>query len=262
MSGHRGFGCKKRMVRIARPGQTAPIMTKTMIVEKIDALPWDDLRAGIDTEGWVATGPLLSAAECDRLIALYDREDGFRGRVVMARHGLGRGEYRYFDYPLPDTVAGLRAALYPHLAPLANAWAEGLGEETTYPPDLAGFLDRCRVGGQARPTPLLLRYGPGDFNRLHQDLYGPLAFPIQATILLTDPAAFEGGEFLLVEQRPRMQSRGEVVPLARGEAVLFCVNRRPVPGKRGFYRVVMRHGVSRLRAGGRHALGVIFHDAG
>ncbi|MDA0705013.1 MAG: 2OG-Fe(II) oxygenase [Proteobacteria bacterium] len=249
------------MVRAARPRQTAPIMTKTTIAERIDALPWDDLRGRLDSEGWATTGPLLSAAECDGLVALYDWEDGFRSRVVMARHGLGCGEYRYFDYPLPDSVTVLRASLYPHLAPLTNAWAEALGEEAAYPPDLAAFLDRCRAGGQARPTPLLLRYGPGDFNRLHQDLYGPLAFPIQATILLSDPAVFEGGEFLLVEQRPRMQSRGEVVPLGRGEAVLFCVNRRPVLGKPGFYRVVMRHGVSRLRAGGRHALGIIFHDA-
>ncbi|MBT6119728.1 MAG: 2OG-Fe(II) oxygenase [Rhodospirillaceae bacterium] len=236
-------------------------MTKKTIAERVDALPWDGLRAGLDAEGWAVTGPLLSAAECDRLAALYDRDSGFRNWVIMARHGLGRGEYRYFDYPLPDAVAGLRTAFYPHLAPLANAWAEALGEEAAYPPDLAGFLDRCRAEGQARPTPLLLRYGPGDFNRLHQDLYGPLAFPIQATILLTDPAEFDGGEFLLVEQRPRMQSRGEVVPLARGEAVLFCVSRRPVMGKRGFYRVAMRHGVSRLRMGRRHTLGVIFHDA-
>jgi hypothetical protein len=249
------------MVRAARSRQTGPIMTEKTIAGRVDALPWDALLAGLDAEGWATTGPLLTARECDRLIALYDREDGFRSRVVMARHGLGRGEYRYFDYPLPEAVAALRAALYPRLAPLANAWAEALGEEAAYPPDPGCFLDRCRAAGQARPTPLLLRYGPGDFNRLHQDLYGPLAFPIQAAFLLSDPADFEGGEFLLVEQRPRMQSRGEVVPLVRGEAVLLCVNRRPVLGKRGHFRVVMRHGVSRLRAGGRHALGIIFHDA-
>ena len=232
------------------------------IAERIDALPWDALRARLDEDGWATTGPLLDPRECDALTALYDRDAGFRSRVVMVRHGLGRGEYRYFDYPLPETVAALRTGLYPHLAPLADAWAEALGDETGYPPTLVDFMVRCRAAGQARPTPLLLRYGPGDFNRLHQDLYGPLAFPIQATVLLSDPAAFDGGEFLLVEQRPRMQSRGEVVPLAQGEAVLFCVNRRPVQGKRGHFRVTTRHGVSRLRAGRRHALGVIFHDAG
>jgi hypothetical protein len=204
----------------------------------------------------------LSPAECAALAAAYDDDAAFRSRVVMARHGYGRGEYRYFAYPLPDLVATLRTALYERLAPIANAWNAALGLPVRYPPDHAGFLARCHAAGQTRPTPLLLRYGTGDYNCLHQDLYGEHVFPLQVACLLAEPGTdFTGGEFVLTEQRPRMQSRAEVVALARGEGVIFAVHRRPVRGARGVTRVNLRHGVSRLRSGRRHTLGVIFHDA-
>jgi hypothetical protein len=207
-------------------------------------------------------GPLLGADECAALSAHYDDDTRFRSRVVMARHGFGRGEYKYFAYPLPDPIAALRTALYPPLAQIANRWNEQMGVATRYPDDHAAWLARCHAAGQEKPTPLLLRYGPGDYNCLHQDLYGEHVFPLQATVLLSRPGDdFSGGEFLLTEQRPRMQSRAEVVPLAQGEAVIFPVHHRPVAGTRGIYRVNMRHGVSRLRAGRRHTLGIIFHDA-
>ena len=228
----------------------------------VAALDWERIAADLDERGCAVTGPLLTPAECAALAGLYDEDAAFRSRVVMARHGFGRGEYKYFAYPLPETVAALRGALYPHLAPVANRWAERLGGEAAYPARHDSYLARCHAAGQSRPTPLLLRYGEGDYNCLHQDLYGALAFPLQATLLLSAPGAdFAGGEFVLTEQRPRMQSRPEVVALGQGEGVVFAVNQRPVRGTRGDYRVTMRHGVSRLRSGRRLTLGVIFHDA-
>jgi hypothetical protein len=232
------------------------------VAARVAAADWARIEAELEARGAATTGPLLSPAECRALAALYAGESGFRSRVVMARHGFGQGEYKYFAYPLPPTVAELRKALYPRLAPTARRWHEAMGRAADIPPTLDAYLKRCHDAGQTRPTPLLLRYGAGDYNCLHQDLYGELAFPLQATILLSAPGAdFEGGEFVLVEQRPRMQSRPEVVPLSQGEAVIFAVNERPVAGKRGPYRVKMRHGVSRLREGERLTLGVIFHDA-
>lgn len=229
---------------------------------RITALDWPGIAAALDARGSATTGPLLTAAECTALSSGYDAADGFRSRVVMARHGYGQGEYKYFAYPLPPVVAGLRTALYPHLAAIANRWATALGQPAGYPGDHAAFVARCHDAGQTRPTPLLLRYGPGDYNCLHQDLYGDLHFPLQVAFLLDEPGTgFTGGEFLLTEQRPRMQSRAEVVALRRGEGVIFAVNQRPVAGSRGTYRVAMRHGVSRLHTGRRHTLGVIFHDA-
>lgn len=230
-------------------------------MKDINALDWDEITRALDADGFATIGQLLSRAECEALITLYEREALFRSRVTMARHGFGSGEYKYFDYPLPPLVADLRRGVYPYLAPLANRWAEAMRQEQRYPLDLAAFTERCHDAGQTKATPLLLRYGPGDFNRLHRDLYGPLAFPIQMALLLSDPAEFEGGEFMLVENRPRMQARGEVVSLTRGAAVIFAVNERPVQGTRGTYRVSMRHGVSRLASGRRYTLGVIFHDA-
>lgn len=223
-------------------------------------LPADSsmIAAALDARGWAVIPGLLDAAACTDAIALYDSAS-FRSHVVMARHGYGRGEYRYFAYPLPPAVQALRAALYPVLAPVANGWNARMGLETRFPPDHAAFLDRCHAAGQQRPTPLLLRYGPGDYNCLHQDVYGPQLFPLQAAILLS--AAVSGGEFVLTEQRPRMQSRVQVVDLQQGDAVVFAVNNRPVRGVRGDYRVMMRHGVSEVRSGSRHTLGIIFHDA-
>jgi hypothetical protein len=221
----------------------------------------DDL-AGLDRDGFAVLPGLLDGAECRALAALYDDRERFRSRVVMARHGFGEGEYKYLAYPLPPRVAALRRSLYPLLAPVANRWQAQLGLPAAFPPELDAYLARCHAAGQTRPTPLILKYGPGDYNCLHQDLYGELVFPLQATVLLSRPGEdFAGGEFLLVEQRPRRQSKGEVVPLKQGDAVVFPVNHRPVAGTRGFYRVTMRHGVSRVRAGARFTLGIIFHDA-
>jgi len=212
--------------------------------------------------GFAVIPGLIGPDECQSLAAFWPDQARFRSRVVMQRHGYGRGEYQYFTYPLPDPVERLRQALYPPLAAVANRWNEQLGHEKRFPPTLKGWLGECHAGGQKRPTPLLLRYGPGDYNCLHRDLYGELVFPLQATILLSDPARdFSGGEFILVEQRPRQQSRGEVVPLKQGDAVVFAVNERPVQGTRGFHRTAMRHGVSSLREGERFTLGIIFHDA-
>jgi uncharacterized protein len=209
-----------------------------------------------------AIAPLLDSETCRALAALYDDDSRFRSRVVMQRHNFGRGEYKYFAYPLPEPVSKLRRALYPPLAAVANTWRAALGEQSRFPPTLDAFLAQCHSAGQTRPTPLLLRYDPDDYNCLHQDLYGPLVFPLQLTVLLSEPGAdFTGGEFVLVEQRPRAQSRPIVVPLAQGEAVIFPVHHRPVQGTRGPHRVTMRHGVSRVRSGRRHTLGVIFHDA-
>jgi len=221
-----------------------------------------ELADDLDARGWSILPELLSPADCTALTALYDAPAHFRSQVHMARHGFGRGEYRYFAYPLPPMIADLRRALYARLAPIANRWHERMGLPVRFPADHGEFLARCHAAGQRRPTPLLLRYGPGDYNCLHQDLYGEHVFPLQVAVLLSDPAHdFAGGEFILTEQRPRMQSRAEVVPLAQGDAVVFAVNQRPVTGSRGDYRVTLRHGVSALRAGCRHALGIIFHDA-
>jgi uncharacterized protein len=220
------------------------------------------LATSLDAEGWATVQRVLSTQQCRELAASYDREPLFRSRVIMARHGFGRGEYRYFAYPLPPPVQSLREAFYCPLAAIANRWAEALAERARFPARLEEYLARCHAAGQTRPTPLLLRYGAGDFNCLHQDVYGEQLFPLQITVLLSRPGIdFEGGEFVLTEQRPRMQSRASVVPLEQGDAVIFAVRHRPVRGSRGWYRVMLRHGVSRLRAGARHTLGVIFHDA-
>ena len=227
-----------------------------------DQQDWTHIAAELDAQGWAVLPGLLDNAACDATAALYDRETGFRSRVVMARHGFGRGEYRYFAYPLPGTVERLRGALYPRLAPIANGWQARLGREARFPDDHADYITRCHAAGQTRPTPLLLRYGPGDYNCLHQDLYGAEVFPLQVAVLLAEPGRdFSGGELVLTEQRPRMQSRVAVVPLAKGDGVVFAVNSRPVKGVRGDYQVKMRHGVSRLLSGQRHVLGIIFHDA-
>jgi hypothetical protein len=223
---------------------------------------WNPALAALDAGGYAVLPGLLDIAECRDLRALYDQDSAFRSRIVMARHNFGRGEYKYLRYPLPAPVAALRTALYARLAPLANEWHRRLHLEPRFPPDLDAFLAHCHKAGQRRPTPLILKYEPGDYNCLHQDLYGDFVFPIQATILLSAPGEdFTGGEFVLVEQRPRMQSRAEIVPLGGGDAVIFAVNYRPVCGTRGDYRVAMRHGVSRVRSGRRFTLGVIFHDA-
>lgn len=237
-------------------------MTAGPIARRVAALDWPALAASLDEHGFATTGPLLTPSECRALVALYDDPARFRSRIVMARHGFGRGEYQYFAASLPPPVATLREALYRPLAPIANEWATRLGQAADYPPTLAAYLARCHEAGQTRPTPLLLRYGAGDYNCLHRDLYGPLVFPLQATILLARPGAdFSGGEFLLVEQRPRQQSIGRVVPLGQGEAVIFAVRDRPRAGARGTYRASMRHGVSVVSRGRRTTLGLIFHDA-
>jgi hypothetical protein len=225
-------------------------------------LDWHRIKVELNDHGCATTGPLLSPSECAALAAIYDDDSQFRSRVVMARHGFGRGEYKYFTYPLPDRVAELREALYPRLARIANGWQEALGATDRFPGDHRKFLERCHAAGQRHPTPLLLRYTEGDYNCLHQDLYGELVFPMQVAFLLSAPGRdFAGGEFVLTEQRPRMQSRVDVVPLQQGEGVIFAVNQRPAQGTRGVYRVTMRHGVSRLRSGRRLTLGIIFHDA-
>ena len=232
------------------------------IAARVAALDWPHIAADLDTEGWAVLPGLLTAQECGTVAGLYESGDNFRSRVVMARHGFGRGEYQYFAYPLPAPVAALRETLYGRLAPVANRWNTALGVGICYPAVHAAFLARCHEAGQTRPTPLLLQYGPGDYNCLHQDLYGEHVFPLQVAILLSEPGEdFTGGEFVLAEQRPRMQSRVAVVPLRRGDAVAFAVRHRPVQGTRGVYRTVLRHGVSSLRSGRRHTLGIIFHDA-
>jgi len=223
---------------------------------------WPGFLAALDERGYAVLPGLLDPTNCAELAALYDRDAAFRSRVVMARHNFGRGEYKYLRYPLPPVVAALRGALYPAMAPLANRWHEQLRLAPRFPATLEEYLGKCHAAGQQRPTPLILKYEEGDYNCLHQDLYGDLVFPVQATILLSAPGRdFAGGEFILVEQRARMQSRAEVVPLGHGDAVVFAVNHRPVEGARGVYRARMRHGVSRLRHGRRFTLGIIFHDA-
>jgi uncharacterized protein len=229
---------------------------------RVAALDWPGITADLEARGVATTGPLLTPDECSHLAALYPDETAFRSHIVMARHGFGRGEYKYFAYPLPPLIEQLRQQLYPQLAPLANQWAEAMKLDVSYPPRLDTFLARCHAAGQTRPTPLLLKYETGDFNCLHQDLYGDYVFPLQVAFLLSRPGLdFAGGEFVMVEQRPRMQSRAEVVSLCQGEAVIFAVRHRPVVGTKGTYRVQLRHGVSRLRAGHRLTTGIIFHDA-
>jgi uncharacterized protein len=230
-----------------------------MKIEKID---WDGVSQDLDEQGSAIIDQLLSADECRAIASLYPEDDAFRSKVVMGRHGFGRGEYKYFSYPLPDLIAGLRTAIYPRLVPIANRWNTAMGIDVRYPEKHADFIERCHQAGQVRPTPLLLQYGAGDYNCLHQDLYGEHVFPLQLAILLSEPGKdFTGGEFVMTEQRPRMQSRPMVVPLRQGDGVVFAVHNRPVQGTRGFYRVNLRHGVSRIRSGHRHTVGIIFHDA-
>jgi hypothetical protein len=232
------------------------------IAARVDAIDWTQASRDLDAQGCAVLKRLLSAEECRALAALYPDDSQFRSRVVMGRHGFGRGEYKYFSYPLPPVIAQSRPALYAQLRGVANRWNEAMGIDIRYPENHEAFLKRCHAAGQTRPTPLLLQYGAGDYNCLHQDLYGEHVFPLQVAILLSEPGRdFSGGEFVLTEQRPRMQSRPEVVPLGQGDAVVFAVHVRPVQGTRGFYRVNLRHGVSRIRSGYRHTLGVIFHDA-
>lgn len=228
----------------------------------VAGLDWPRIEDDLDAAGCAATGPLLDAEACAALRSLYPQENRFRSRIVMARHGFGSGEYKYYAHPLPAPIAALRPALYEKLVPLANRWNEAMGLAVRYPAEHAAFLERCHTAGQRRPTPLLLKYGPGDYNCLHQDLYGEHVFPLQVAILLSEPGRdFTGGEFVLTEQRPRMQSRAEVVSLRQGEGVIFAVHHRPVAGTRGSYRVNLRHGVSRVRSGERYTTGIIFHDA-
>jgi uncharacterized protein len=235
------------------------------VAAAVGALDWPALERELASQGCAVAPSLLPRASCEALAALYalpDESDAFRSRVVMARHGFGRGEYRYFAYPLPPLVAALRAAFYPRLAPIANSWHAAMGLDVRFPDEHAAFLARCHAAGQLRPTPLLLQYAAGDYNCLHQDLYGEHVFPLQVAFLLSEPGRdFTGGEFVLTEQRPRMQSRPMVMPLRQGDALVFAVHQRPVQGTRGSYRVQLRHGVSRLHGGHRHTLGVIFHDA-
>ncbi|HEU5303752.1 MAG TPA: 2OG-Fe(II) oxygenase [Gemmatimonadales bacterium] len=231
------------------------------IVLRVRSLDWDRVSEELDAQGNAMLERLLSAEECRDLAALYADDDLFRSRVVMSRHGFGRGEYKYFRYPLPELIFGLRATLYPNLAPVANRWNKAMSIGVRYPAEHAEFLAQCHQAGQQKATPLLLRYEAGDYNCLHQDVYGEQVFPLQVAILLSEPERdFTGGEFVMTEQRPRMQSRAEVVPLRQGDAVVFAVRQRPVKGAKGFYRVNLRHGVSRVRSGRRHTLGIIFHD--
>lgn len=229
---------------------------------RIDAITWEQVSRDLDTEGYAIVRSVLSTDECDEIRGLYGKREIFRSNVVMERHGFGRGEYRYFSYPLPELVATLRASVYPYLVPIANRWNDAMGLNVRYPAEHAEFIERCHRAGQDKPTPLLLKYGTDDYNCLHQDLYGEHVFPLQLAILLSEPGKdFTGGEFVLTEQRPRMQSRPMVVPLLKGDGVLFAVRNRPVQGKKSVYRVSLRHGVSRLRSGNRLTLGIIFHDA-
>ena len=236
------------------------------LVESIDQrvarFDWTQLETELDAHGCAILKNALTPDECDGIAELSDQQDVFRSHIIMARHGFGRGEYKYFRYPLPHLLSELRTTVYPHLVPVANRWNEAMGIDVRYPCKHADFVERCHKADQTRPTPLLLQYGPGDYNCLHQDLYGEHVFPIQLAILLSDPGAdFTGGEFVMTEQRPRMQSRPMVVPLRQGDGVVFAVHNRPVQGTRGAYRVNLRHGVSRIRSGHRHTVGIIFHDA-
>lgn len=239
-----------------------PAPAETSAEARVAAYDWKAITGELDSYGCAVLPQLFTPEECGDIAALYSDENHFRSRILMARHGFGKGEYRYFKYPLPDLLGGIRTALYPRLAGVANAWNERMGMAQRFPDNHAAFLQQCHEAGQTRPTPLLLQYVPGDFNCLHQDLYGDLFFPIQVAILLSEPGRdFTGGEFALTEQRPRMQSRVEVVPMRQGDAVAFAVHNRPVHGTKGNYRVNLRHGVSRIRSGMRHTVGIIFHDA-
>jgi hypothetical protein len=232
------------------------------MAERLRAIEWEQVSQGLDAQGSAMIERLLFREECWTVAALYPHDELFRSRVVMARHGFGRGEYKYFAYPLPEVIASLRTELYPHLVPIANRWNGAMGIDVRYPKKHADFIERCHQAGQVRPTPLLLQYGLDDYNCLHQDLYGEHVFPLQVTLLLSEPGRdFTGGEFVMTEQRPRMQSRPEVVSLRQGDAVIFAVNQRPLWGSRGCYRVKLKHGVSRVRSGHRCTLGIIFHDA-
>ena len=244
---------------VNHPPEIAPAKDMAGRVKTRD---WERVSNDLDAQGCAMIAGLLTSEECEAMAGLYQMDGIFRSRVVMGRHGFGRGEYKYFSYPLPDIVAGLRTSIYLHLVPIANRWNHAMGIDVRFPATHADFIARCHAAGQVRPTPLLLQYAVGDYNCLHQDLYGEHVFPMQVAILLSEPGRdFTGGEFVLTEQRPRMQSRPEVVPLMQGDAVVFAVHHRPVQGTRGVYRVNLRHGVSRLRSGHRHTLGIIFHDA-
>ena len=228
----------------------------------LDDIPWERISRDLNAEGNAIIKGILSAGECDEIRELYDKDDLFRSQVVMERHGFGRGEYRYFSYPLPDLIKHLRTSLYPHLVSTANKWNEAMNIDVRYPATHAEYIRRCHKAGQDKPTPLLLKYGTDDYNCLHQDLYGEHVFPLQIAVLLSAPDGdFTGGEFVMTEQRPRMQSRPMVVPLRKGDGVVFAVHQRPVQGRKSVYRVNLRHGVSRVRSGSRHTLGIIFHDA-
>jgi uncharacterized protein len=253
----RGAGGEERAAKSTNVGAIGK-----SIESRVRAYDWREIIERLDSHGWALLDGILSAEECRAIAALYDGGGNFRKQIVMARHGFGRGEYKYYDYPLPAIISDLRTALYPRLAPVADRWNEAMGIDVRYPHEHAAFIERCHAAGQTRPTPLLLQYGEGDFNALHQDLYGEHVFPFQVVFLLSRPGDdFTGGEFVLTEQRPRMQSRVEVVPLRQGDAAIFAVHNRPVQGKRGYYRVDLRHGVSTVRSGRRYTTGVIFHDA-
>ena len=227
-----------------------------------DDISWEQVGRNLDADGNALIKGVLPSDECDEIRNLYNEEKLFRSRIVMERHGFGRGEYRYFRYPLPKLIAAMRTSLYPYLAPIANRWNEAMRSDVRYPATHAEYLQRCHRAGQDKPTPLILKYGVDDYNCLHQDLYGEHVFPLQFAVLLSEPNRdFTGGEFVLTEQRPRMQSRPMVVPLRKGDGVVFAVHHRPVQGRKSVYRVNVRHGVSRLRSGSRHTLGIIFHDA-
>ncbi|MCG8435071.1 MAG: 2OG-Fe(II) oxygenase [Gammaproteobacteria bacterium] len=242
----------------AASGGAIPVQVR----RRVEGLDWQALRHNLEERGFAVTPQLLSGDECASLISAYDNDNLYRSKINMRRHGFGEGEYQYFRYPLPDVVASLRESFYTHLAGTANIWAERLGSDVKYPARLTQFLQYCRAAGQSRPTPLILKYGAEGYNCLHQDLYGEVYFPFQVAVLLSRPGvSYQGGEFVLVEQRPRRQSRAEIIPLQQGEGVIFATHHRPVMGRRGYYRCVMRHGVSRLHAGERYTLGVIFHDA-
>ena len=239
-----------------------PIASSKSAAARVRTFDWERLSKDLDAQGCAVIERVLSPEECQALAGLYPKDDIFRSRVVMEQYGFGRGEYKYFSYPLPDLIATLRTAIYPHLVSIANRWNNAMGIDVRYPERHADFIERCHQAGQVRPTPLLLQYGAGDYNCLHQDLYGEHAFPLQLTILLSKPDKdFTGGEFVMTEQRPRLQSRPIVVPLRQGDGVVFAVHNRPVNGTRGAYRVNLRHGVSRIRSGHRHTVGIIFHDA-